>query len=285
MQALTCLMCWSIISSHKAIQLYTCYQRAISLCIRSQSSARHTLSYQAATWSITSDLLNLQKICNMTTEELNKRQHQKTGQLKQARLNIVSEYYKKGYSLRKIADKVMQELGLEKAPSPNTIKKDIATLTKEWLDNRLKDRDEQVQLELERIDDCLCELWEAWYKSKEDYTQTKAKQKHLLPKPPKDGDEENGKQQQPNGKALLLETEQQRNDIRKYGDVSYIAEIRQQLQERRKLLGLYGAEKHEITGKDGERLNPTPAIDTSKLTDEELEILSKIAEQRDKQQE
>lgn len=27
-------------------------------------SARHTLSYQAATWSITSDLLNLQKICN-----------------------------------------------------------------------------------------------------------------------------------------------------------------------------------------------------------------------------
>lgn len=82
-----------------------------------------------------------------------------------------------------------------------------------------------------------------------------------------------------------METEQQRNDIRKYGDVSYIAEIRQQLQERRKLLGLYGAEKHEITGKDGERLNPTPAIDTSKLTDEELEILSKIAEQRDKQQE
>ena len=222
----------------------------------------------------------------MTTEELNKRQHQKTGQLKQARLNIVSEYYKKGYSLRKIADKVMQELGLEKAPSPNTIKKDIATLTKEWLDNRLKDRDEQVQLELERIDDCLCELWEAWYKSKEDYTQTKAKQKHLLPKPPKEGDKENDKQQQqPNGKALLLETEQQRNDIRKYGDVSYIAEIRQQLQERRKLLGLYGAEKHEITGKDGERLNPTPAIDTSKLTDEELEILSKIAEQRDKQQE
>ena len=87
--------------------------------------------------------------------------------------------------MRKIADKVMQELGLEKAPSPNTIKKDIATLTKEWLDNRLKDRDEQVQLELERIDDCLCELWEAWYKSKEDYTQTKAKQKHLLPNHPR----------------------------------------------------------------------------------------------------
>lgn len=59
-----CLMCWNIISSHKATQLYTCYQRAISLCIRSQSSERRTLSYQAATWSITSDLLNLQKICN-----------------------------------------------------------------------------------------------------------------------------------------------------------------------------------------------------------------------------
>lgn len=211
----------------------------------------------------------------MTTEELNKRQHQKTGQLKQARLNIVSEYYKKGYSLRKIADKVMQELGLEKAPSPNTIKKDIATLTKEWLDNRLKDRDEQVQLELERIDDCLCELWEAWYKSKEDYTQTKAKQKHKMLQGAKQDDN------QSNGKPALMQTEQQRNEIRKYGDVSYITEIRQQLVERRKLLGLYQPEKQEVTGKDGAPLNQPAVIDPAMLTDEELAVLYGIAKKRD----
>lgn len=193
---------------------------------------------------------------------------------------IVAEYYKKGYSLAKIADKVMELMGLQKPPAKNTIKSDIATLMAEWREARLQDTDELVQLELERIDDCLVELWEAWQKSKQDYTQQKQKQKHLLPQKGKDG--------KPNGTALLTQSEQQRNEVRKYGDVSYIAEIRQQLMERRKLLGLYQPDKRELTGKDGTPLNPATNTNTNinvaELSEEELALLCKIAQRRDKQQ-
>ena len=217
----------------------------------------------------------------MTTEELNNRQQRKKRQAKQGRLNIVAEYYKKGYSLRKIAEKVQELMGLSKPPAWNTIKNDIATLTQEWLENRLDDYEELVQLELERIDDCLVELWEAWNKSKQDYTQQKAKQKHLLPQ--QDG--KTGKA----GKGILMQSEQQRNEVRKYGDVSYIAEIRRQLMERRKLLGLYKPDKRELTGKDGAPLNPQTKAQTNinvgELSEEELALLCKLAAQRDKQQE
>ena len=75
----------------------------------------------------------------MTTEELNKRQHQKTGQLKQARLNIVSEYYKKGYSLRKIADKVMQELGLVTVTAGTSADKPILSFPEQVVKTRLEE--------------------------------------------------------------------------------------------------------------------------------------------------
>lgn len=44
------------------------------------------------------------------------------------------------------------------------------------------------------------------------------------------------------------------------GDPRYITEIRAQLMERRKLLGLYAPNKTELTGKDGEPLVPTTYI-------------------------
>ena len=49
------------------------------------------------------------------------------------------------------------------------------------------------------------------------------------------------------------------------GNPAYMSEIRQQLMERRKLLGLYAATKSEVTGKDG-----TPLIPAQKMSDEEI---------------
>lgn len=221
----------------------------------------------------------------MEIKELNDRQQRKKRQSKTARLNIVSEYYKKGYSLRQIAEKVKEINHLAKAPSPNTIRSDLATLTEEWLEHRLTDRDELVQLELERIDTCLVELWEAWEKSKQDFTQEKAEQKHVMIGL-KNQDKQEAKKKDPNDKPMLTESKQQRNEVRKYGDVAYIAEIRQQLMERRKLLGLYKPELKEITGRDGAPLTTTQQtnINIDELTEQELETLYNIAQKRDKKE-
>ena len=78
---------------------------------------------------------------------------------------------------------------------------------------------------------------------------------------------------------------QKQEQVLGVGNVAYIAEIRQQLVERRKLLGLYKPEKQELTGKDGQPLNPQPAsaaiINPADLTEEELAVLYNIAKKRD----
>lgn len=212
----------------------------------------------------------------MDTQELNNRQQQKGRQKRQARLEIVSELYKRGMSVRKIAKEVQARLQLDRTPSTQTIFADIQLLLSEWREYRITNTDELAQLELERIDDAIVELWDAWNKSKEDYEQTQAKQKGA-PTVGKDGKKKNN----------IYQTEQQKKEIRKYGDVSYISEIRQQLQERRKLLGLYAAEKKELTGANGTALNPpaTNSVKVEDLSEEELEVLYRIAAKRDKKQE
>ena len=54
---------------------------------------------------------------------------------------------------------------------------DIQSLLEEWRENRIEDMDAALQLELERIDDTVRELWKQWEKSKTDYTKTARKQK------------------------------------------------------------------------------------------------------------
>jgi hypothetical protein len=121
-----------------------------------------------------------------------------------------------------------------------------------------------IQLELERIDEIIMELWAQWEKSKEDYKKTSKKRKGK----PKDKDAkddkeaENGEMQDKSenkeAKIYTIEREVQETEMRCLGDVSYISEIRAQLVERRKLLGLYAPEKREITGKDGKDLTIEP---------------------------
>lgn len=210
----------------------------------------------------------------MDIKELNDRQHRKQRQLREARLEIVAQLYKRGYSVRKIAKEVQARLQLAKVPNPSTIQSDIKKLLNEWREYRLDNIEDRMQLELERIDDCIIELWNAWEKSKTDYTQEQAKQKGS----PIAGDAK---------KHSITEIEQQRKEIRKFGDVSYITEIRQQLAERRKLLGLYAPDKREVTGANGTPLNPANTqakLNIEDLSEEELTTLYKIAARRDKKE-
>lgn len=181
-------------------------------------------------------------------------QQRRRRQLKISRLEIVSSLYKRGYSIRKIQSEVMKRLELT-TYSTATVKRDIDTLLAEWRASRLEDIDMALQLELERIDETVAELWEQWEKSKTDYSRTSRKQKGS---PVKDGT---------TGASTIrtYQTEKTETEIFRLGDPSYIAEIRQQLAERRKLLGLYASTRTEITGKDGKDLIPT-----AEMTREEI---------------
>lgn len=168
---------------------------------------------------------------------MSKPQDKKRRQLKLARLEIVAQLYKRGYSIRKIQSEVVNRLEL-KTYSIATVHSDIKTLLEEWRENRIEDMDEALQLELERIDDTVRELWEQWEKSKTDYTKTARKQKGS---PARDNQ---------TGQTAIrtYQTERTETEIIRLGDPSYISEIRQQLAERRKLLGLYAPEKKDLTG-------------------------------------
>lgn len=168
---------------------------------------------------------------------MSKPQDKKQNQMKLARLEIVSTLYKRGYSYRKIKKEVMTRLDL-KTYSLQTVKRDIQTLLDEWRESRLEDTDELVTLELARIDDTCRELWEQWEKSKTDYNKTERKQKGS---PSRDA-------QSGQTSIRTYQTERKETEVIALGDPAYIAEIRKQLEERRKLLGLYAPEKKELSG-------------------------------------
>lgn len=190
-------------------------------------------------------------------------------QVREQRLEIVAELFKKGWSVRKICAEVKQRLnGDQPTYSKSTCWKDIQYLLKEWRESRLEDMDQAVQLELARINDTVRELWEQWERSKTDYEKKSMRQK---------GEPKKGKKGQM-GKIETVFTERTTQQVVSLGDPAYIAEIRKQLAERRKLLGLYAPERKELTGKDGKDLNMSPVnVDLGNFTSEEKEQLLKIA--------
>lgn len=168
---------------------------------------------------------------------MSKAQMKRRAQSKIARLEIVSGLYKRGYSVRQIQSEVMKRLDLS-TYSLSTVQRDIQTLLEEWRESRIEDTDAMLQLELERIDDTVKELWSQWEKSKEDYARTTNTRKGA-PKTDKETRETN---------IETYSIEEQRTNVIGLGNPSYIAEIRQQLAERRKLLGLYAPEKKDLSG-------------------------------------
>lgn len=173
---------------------------------------------------------------------MSKTQYTKRNKIKEARLEIVAQFYKRGYSIRAIRTEVMRRLGLA-TYSTQTVHKDVQTLLKEWRESRLEDMDDALQLELTRIDDTVRELWEQWEKSKEDYTKTQRKRKGT---PNYNGEDNNNEER--NSGIRTFSVEEKTQQVIMLGNPAYIAEIRQQLAERRKLLGLYAPEKRDIQG-------------------------------------
>ena len=150
-----------------------------------------------------------------------------------ARLQIASKLYLRGHSFRAIREEVMRRLDL-KTYSLDTVKKDIDLLLKEWREERIDDIDASISLELARID-AIVELWTQWDKSKQDTEKTATKKKGAAKR---------------NDGITGIETqaiEETRASVLGLGNVAYISEIRAQLTERRKLLGLYSPEKRTIT--------------------------------------
>lgn len=172
---------------------------------------------------------------------MNIREYKRVRQIKEGRLSIVAQLYKRGYTLRAIREEVMRRLDLP-TYSVSTVHRDIKSLLKEWRESRLDDIDDTLQLELSRIDDTVKELWEQWEKSKEDYTKTQRKRK---------GAPSQNNVQGNNNASEGIKTfsvEEHTTNVVGLGDPAYISEIRQQLSERRKLLGLYAPEKRDIQG-------------------------------------
>ncbi|MDR3245007.1 MAG: hypothetical protein LBT50_01080 [Prevotellaceae bacterium] len=196
-------------------------------------------------------------------------------QLNIARSEIVAELYKKGWSYRQIQTEVIRRLGL-KSYSKSVIHSDVQKLLAEWRENRIENIDNAIQLELERIDDTIRELWAQWEKSKEDYKKTsnKRKGKPASDKPASDKPApDKPAPERPVAadiKIRTIETEMQETEMRCLGDVSYIAEIRAQLIERRKLLGLYAPEKKDVTIQE---------FDLNGLTPEQRQVLLQVGEQ------
>lgn len=172
---------------------------------------------------------------------MSKAQYKKQNQCKLARLEIVAQLYKRGYSIRAIRAEVMRRLDLA-TYSTQTVHRDVQTLLKEWRDSRLEDMDDALQLELTRIDDTVRELWEQWEKSKEDYTKTQRKRKGA---PARNANQDNNSGE---GGIRTFSVEEHTQEVIGLGNPAYISEIRQQLAERRKLLGLYAPEKRDIQG-------------------------------------
>jgi len=168
---------------------------------------------------------------------MSKTQQKRRNQAKEGRLVIVAQLYKRGYSYRQINAEVRKRLNLE-TYSLKTTFNDVKSLLAEWRENRLADTDDAVQLELERIDDTVRELWEQWEKSKEDYVKTTNTRKGAPRR-----NEETGQNE-----VRTYSVEERTNNVVGLGNPAYIAEIRQQLSERRKLLGLYAPEKQDISG-------------------------------------
>lgn len=178
--------------------------------------------------------------------------------IKQGRLEIVAKMYKRGYSISRIAEEVRNRMNT--TCSTRTVWNDINDLLDEWRKLRVQDVDQRLQLELERIDECVSELWEQWEKSKEDYMR-RSEKRIGIPAPSNEGEESGGG----DGDTVTIKREIAGTNIIMLGNPAYIAEIRQQLAERRKLLGLYAATKTEVTGKNG-----TPLIPATQMSEEEI---------------
>jgi len=178
--------------------------------------------------------------------------HRTAKQIREARLVIVGELYKRGFSFREIREEFLKR-GDQDTYSLSTVKKDVDTLLKEWRKTRIADVDQAIQLELESINTQIKECWNAWDRSKTDHKVKSKKQSGVAVKQKaSDGkvvDEKGELKDKEDEKNAIKTTaiEQTEKDLTVFGDPRYQDLINKLGMERRKLLGLYAVDKSELT--------------------------------------
>lgn len=177
------------------------------------------------------------------------------------RMELLAPLFKHGYTYREMQREVMARLNL-KSYSLRQVKYDIDALLKEWQEYRVTAVDANIQLELQRIDNIVREAWGAWEKSKEDYKRIRQQQDRVPVGGDAGGDGEEGD-------LSLVHASQTTENVVECGDPRYLDVINRQLQERRKLLGLYAPEKQVSVSSANVKVNPT---DEMSLEDIEAEI-------------
>lgn len=155
--------------------------------------------------------------------------------MKYLRMNIIAELLEEeDYSFRELRAEVMARLDLQ-TYSVATVHSDREALFEEWHQERVKNLDHHVQLELRRIKKLMREAWEAWYKSKQDTDKTRTKRTGM---PSDDAEASSG--------IATVKVEQTNEAQVNCGDPRFLDIIIKLQQERRKLLGLYSPEKKEV---------------------------------------
>jgi|SRR5215217_420219 len=167
-------------------------------------------------------------------------------QYEQQRLPIIAELHRKGYSMRRMAEEISKRLGFANPISLQTVHKDVNTLLKEWREARVSETEQLMEDTLSHIDYAIEELYEQWQKSKTDYKATSVKKKAEVTKP---GRRKLDQDDAPKAELTPSSIEDTTTNELMLGDPRYIAEIRNQLAEKRKLLGLYAPEKKDVTSK------------------------------------
>ena len=194
--------------------------------------------------------------------------HSKQNKVKEGRLLVVAELYKKGKSYRDIASEVMRRLQL-KTYSLQTVHRDVQFLLAEWKKTRIEDIDLLIQAELEKIAICESELWEQWEKSKTDYKNVSQKQKgeivgtgkskKVKPIGFKGGAsaEQEVEREETNTGIRTTRVEKNEENVVMLGDPRYMAALSDCREQRIKLLGLYAPTKIAQTDKEGNDVNFT----------------------------
>lgn len=160
---------------------------------------------------------------------------QKEKYLREERMAIVARGLRRGMSMRAIARLIKDELSLQKLPSVSLVHKDAQKLLKEWQETRIQDFSLKVEAELAQIDEAIDELWSQWEKSKTDQKVRLQKQKAtVIPGRGEVADE-----------LVPTEVDKTTKEVINCGDVRYIAEIREQQKERRRILGIYAPDKSD----------------------------------------
>lgn len=144
---------------------------------------------------------------------------------KERDLNIVTEYYLKGYSTRAIALKIGEIVGKDENGVPysishTTVSGDVKLLLKQWHTERIHDITNQKLIELTKIDKLEQTYWDAWEKSVENHRKITNKAKGAVGS------------KNPNYQEIT-ETE-----IREFGEPRYLQGIERCIDKRCKLLGL-----------------------------------------------